>query len=157
VLSLKFVLKISLACVLTAIALAAQAGPVPAGSDDEIRERLKPFGSLCRSGEECGAPGASNGASSDMASDGAADSAAAQQSGEAVYNQFCFVCHATGVSEAPLFADAEAWAPRIEKGMETLMASTVDGMGLMPLKGTCMACSDDELRAAVEYMLEQVQ
>lgn len=148
--SLKFVLKISLACIATTIALAAQAEPVPAGSDDEIRERLKPFGSLCRSGEECGA-------SSDMASDGVTDSAAAQQSGEAVYNQFCFACHATGVGDAPLFADAEAWAPRIDKGMETLMASTVNGLGLMPLKGTCMACSDDELRAAVEYILEQAQ
>jgi len=121
----------------------ASADPVPAGTDDEIRARLEPFGSLCRTGDDCGTATA-------VAAGGA-------KSGEDVYNQFCFACHATGASDAPLLADTEAWAPRIAKGMETLMASTLDGLGMMPAKGTCMACSDDELQAAVDFMLEDAR
>jgi cytochrome c5 len=41
--------------------------------------------------------------------------------------------------------------------METMMASTLDGLGLMPAKGTCMDCSTEELQSAVDYMLEQAQ
>ena len=125
---------------------AAAADAVPAGTDDEIRARLTPFGNLCRAGDDCGAGG-----------DSSAVAGSAAKSGEDVYGQFCFACHATGVSEAPLFADAEAWAPRIDKGMEVMMASTRNGLGMMPPMGTCMACSDAELQAAIDYMLESNQ
>ena len=121
----------------------AWAERVPGGTDDEIRERLAPFGSLCRAGEDCGTADA-------VASSG-------PKSGEEVYNQFCFACHATGVSDAPLFADAAAWEPRIAKGLDTLYASTINGLGLMPAMGTCMNCSDEEIQAAVDYMLETAQ
>ena len=120
-----------------------RADAVPPGSDDDIRDRLAPFGSLCRAGDDCGSSAA------------VADTG--PLSGEAVYNQFCFACHATGASDAPILADAEAWAPRIDKGMDTLMASTLNGIGMMPAKGTCMNCSDDELQAAVDYMVEAVE
>lgn len=126
-----------------AVALPVLADVVPPGSEDEIRTRLEPFGGVCRSGEDCGA------ASATVAS--------GPLSGEEVYNQFCFACHATGASGAPLYADATAWAPRIDKGMEALMSSTLNGIGVMPAKGTCMNCSDEELQAAVEYMVEPVQ
>jgi cytochrome c5 len=120
-----------------------QADVVPPGTDDDIRERLAPFGSLCRAGDDCGSAAA------------AVDTG--PLSGEAVYNQFCFACHATGASDAPLFADAEAWEPRIAKGMDALMTSTLNGIGMMPAKGTCMNCSDDELQAAVEHMVQAAQ
>ena len=58
---------------------------------------------------------------------------------------------------APLLGNAEQWQPRVDKGMDALMASTLNGLNAMPAKGTCMNCSDDELNAAVTYMLEQVQ
>jgi cytochrome c5 len=41
--------------------------------------------------------------------------------------------------------------------MDTLMASTLNGIGMMPPKGTCMNCSDEELQAAVDYMVETAQ
>ena len=75
-------------------------------------------------------------------------------SGEQVYSTFCFACHTTGVSGAPLLGDAAAWEPRLAKGMDVLMANTVNGINVMPAKGTCMACSDAELQAAVDYMLD---
>ena len=62
-----------------------------------------------------------------------------------------------GVGGAPLLGDIAQWEPRIAKGMDVLMASTVNGINAMPAKGTCMNCSDDELNDAVAYMLEQVQ
>jgi cytochrome c5 len=141
--SLNRIIKLSVAVVTAMVLVATQANAVPPGTDDEIRERLTPMGSLCRAGEDCGTA--------------TAVVASGPLSGEAVYSQFCFACHATGASDAPLFADSEAWAPRIAKGMETLMASTLNGLGMMPAKGTCMNCSDDELQAAVDYMLEEAQ
>ncbi|MGE0621768.1 MAG: cytochrome c5 family protein [Pseudomonadales bacterium] len=136
-------LKVALAALTIVTVLSAHADAVPPGSDDDIRARLEPFGSVCRAGEDCGTV--------------AATAAGGPKSGEEVYNQFCFACHATGASGAPLFADSEAWAPRVDKGMETLMASTLNGLNMMPPKGTCMGCSDDELEAAVTYMLDNLQ
>ena len=129
-------------CALLGLTLSASAEVVPPGSADEIRERLEPFGALCRAGSDCGQT--------------AAPVSSGPQSGEDVYNQFCFACHATGASNAPLFADSEAWQPRIAKGMEVLVGSTLNGLGLMPPRGACMSCSDDELGAAVQFMVDQV-
>ena len=69
--------------------------------------------------------------------------------------QFCFACHATGVSDAPLLGDVAQWEPRIAKGMDVLMDSTLNGLNAMPARGTCVNCSDEELQAAVEHMLPQ--
>ena len=63
----------------------------------------------------------------------------------------------SGVGGAPKFGDVAAWAERAEKGMDTLMASTINGINTMPAKGTCMNCSDDELAAAVTYILDNAQ
>ena len=135
--------KTALGVLALAGALAAHGDAVPAGSDDQIRERLAPYGSLCRAGDDCGTA--------------AVAVASGPKSGQQVYDQFCFACHATGASDAPIFADAEAWAPRLEKSLDTLYASTINGRGMMPARGTCMDCSDDELNAAVDYMLAEFE
>jgi len=114
---------------------------VPPGSEDEVAARVAPFGSLCREGDDCGVA--------------AAGGSGGTLSGQEVYDKFCFACHATGVGDAPLFGDAAAWAPRVDKGMDELMASTTNGLNAMPPMGTCMSCSDEELSAAVDYMLEE--
>lgn len=137
--SLKSLIILAVVSVLGTTAAVA----IPPGTDDEIRARLEPFGTLCRSGDDCGSAGPA--------------AASGPLSGEAVYNQFCFACHAAGVGGAPLFADAGQWAPRIDKGIETLYASTINGINAMPAKGTCMNCSDDELKATVDYMVEAAQ
>ena len=79
------------------------------------------------------------------------------RSGEEVYNATCVACHGTGASGAPKIGDTEAWAPRIEKGMDTLMDSAMNGVAgtaMLP-KGTCNDCSEAEMRKAVEYMVEK--
>ncbi|QEP44585.1 cytochrome c5 family protein [Ectothiorhodospiraceae bacterium BW-2] len=79
------------------------------------------------------------------------------RSGEAIYQASCFACHATGAAGAPLLGNVEAWAPRIALGMEALLATAISGKGAMPPRGTCGTCSDDDLMAAIEYMVSQSQ
>ena len=80
----------------------------------------------------------------------------AEHPGEAIYNRSCFSCHAGGVGGAPIPGDAEAWAPRVAKGREALLKSVRDGIPPgMPPMGLCMTCTDEDLAAAVDYMLAQ--
>ncbi|MFT6915505.1 MAG: cytochrome c5 [Motiliproteus sp.] len=72
--------------------------------------------------------------------------------GEATYNQTCVTCHAAGVAGAPKAHNADDWAPRLTVGIDALVASAIAGKGAMPPKGLCMACTDAELKAAIEFM-----
>ena len=83
-------------------------------------------------------------------------------SGPQVYNMACIVCHAPpGVGGAPPIGDAAAWAPRIEQGDDTLHMHAIEGYqgtaGFMPAKGGRVDLSDEEVIAAVDYMVEQAQ
>jgi cytochrome c5 len=57
---------------------------------------------------------------------------------------------------APTFGDTAQWAERVDQGMDVLMDHTINGIRTMPAKGTCMNCSDDELNAAVTYILDNL-
>ena len=76
-------------------------------------------------------------------------------SADQIYQTNCLACHTTGAAGAPKTGDAAAWAPRIAQGMDTLVGNAINGLNAMPPKGLCMTCSDDGLRAVVEYMVEQ--
>jgi len=89
------------------------------------------------------------------AADMPSDTQAASVDGQKIYQSSCQACHNAGVAGAPKLGDKEAWAPRIAKGNEVLFLSVKNGLNVMPPKGTCMSCSDDELRAAMVYMIEQ--
>lgn len=84
---------------------------------------------------------------------------AAAADGKSVYNGSCIACHGTGAAGSPKAGDKAAWAPRIAKGMDKLVASAINGVpgtAMLP-KGTCGSCSDADLKAAVEYMVSQSQ
>lgn len=91
----------------------------------------------------------------------AAAAPAAARSGDAVYNASCVACHGTGAAGAPKLGDKAAWGDRIAQGMDTLVTHAIGGFqgktGVMPPRGTCGTCSDDELKAAVEYMVSQAK
>jgi len=76
---------------------------------------------------------------------------------QSVYEGACAACHAAGILEAPKFADAASWAPRIEKGKETLYENALKGIGLMAAKGGRADLSDKEVIAAVDYMVDNSQ
>jgi cytochrome c5 len=82
---------------------------------------------------------------------------AAAADGKAVYDKVCFVCHATGVANAPKPGDKAAWAPRIKQGMDTLIQSVVKGKGAMPPKAGNPSLSDAEIHAAVEFLVSQAK
>ena len=68
----------------------------------------------------------------------------------------CFACHSTGAAGAPKVGpgNAEAWTARVEKGMDVLVTNAINGLNVMPPKGLCFTCSDDDLRAIVQYMVD---
>lgn len=81
--------------------------------------------------------------------------AASTDAGKKLYDTVCMACHAAGVAGAPKFGDKAAWAPRIKQGQATMYDHAVKGFqgkaGMMPAKGGS-AASDDEVKAAVDYM-----
>jgi len=79
---------------------------------------------------------------------------ASADKGKEIYDTKCFTCHLAGVANAPKFGDKEAWAPRAALGMEALLATAKTGKNAMPPMGTCMDCTDEDLTAAIQYMLD---
>jgi len=110
-------------------------------ANDKIIERIKAVGQVCLEGDDsCG------GAVAAVATSGPA------RTNEEVYTTKCALCHAAGVSGAPKFGTAD-WSDRGAKGIDALLATAISGVGAMPPKGLCSDCSDDELKGAIEHML----
>lgn len=78
----------------------------------------------------------------------------AARSGDAVYNSYCIACHMNGVAGAPKFGHPEDWQPRVDKGMDVLLKDAMSGLRAMPPKGLCFDCTEDELRSAIQYMID---
>jgi len=115
--------------------------------EQEIVDRIQPVGTVCIEGEDCG----------DISVATVASGSSGPRTGEEVYSTTCFACHATGISDSPKLGDAEAWSPRIAQGMDTLLSHALNGFNVMPARGACTNCSDEEIEAAVAYMVDQVQ
>jgi cytochrome c5 len=109
-------------------------------SEDDVKSRTAPAGSLCMSGDSCAAAPAPAVASG-------------PKSGADVYKTACTTCHTTGLMGAPKTGTAD-WEPRVAKGMDTLYLHAVKGFNAMPPKGMCATCTDEELHAAVDYMIK---
>lgn len=76
--------------------------------------------------------------------------------GETIYRQYCFSCHSSGVNGAPLTGDIKAWALLAEKGDAELLRTTKEGiLPYMPAMGLCLNCTDEELTAAIDYMMQR--
>ena len=80
--------------------------------------------------------------------------------GPEVYDEICISCHAPpGVGGAPALGDGDAWAARIAQGMDTLIDHALNGYsgtyGVMPRKGGRLDLADEEIIAAIEFMVEQ--
>ena len=125
-----------------ATALTVFAAQAQEMSDDEIADRIKPIGQV----HVAGAQAAGNNAA-----------AGGAKSGEDVYNSACVACHAAGVLGAPKLHVAADWQPRLdERGLDGVWQNALNGINAMPPRGTCSSCSDDEIKAAIEYMIEGI-
>ena len=95
----------------------------------------------------------------------AADSSGSEESakhpGEVAYQKTCYICHDVGLTGAPKPGDAENWGPRIEKGIDELYNNSINGFqgqrGVMPPKGGNPTLSDEEVMAAVDWLVELLQ
>ena len=73
-----------------------------------------------------------------------------------IYSNVCAACHDTGVSDAPIKGDTDAWAARLDdKGLDTLFDNSINGIGAMPARGGDPSLSDEDLRKVVAYMLDE--
>jgi cytochrome c5 len=82
--------------------------------------------------------------------------------GRRVWLKTCATCHTDDFTGAPLVTDPKAWTPRTAKGRNALYTSALNGffgpMGTeMPARGDNPALTDDEVRAAVDYMVALVE
>lgn len=73
--------------------------------------------------------------------------------GKSVYDASCAACHAAGVAGAPKPGDKAAWAPRLKTGKDALYASVIKGKNAMPPKGGNPSLTDDDIKAAVDYLM----
>jgi cytochrome c5 len=75
-----------------------------------------------------------------------------ERSGEQVVHLQCAKCHQAGVGGAPKIGDHAAWAPRLTKGLDTLVRTAINGHGGMPSRGGMADLTDTEIRNAIVYM-----
>ena len=122
---------------------------------DAVNARLEPFGEVYMPGDDLTAGGPQ------VAAMDAPEPVEAAMSGPQVFNDACIACHGTGIGGAPKFGAAADWEGRIEQGVDVLVQHAIEGYqgntGFMPPKGGRMDLSDEEVAAAVEYMVSEVQ
>ncbi len=120
---------------------------------EQVLERIAPLGTVAIEGQA-------------MPDNAQADAEVAKpqpvavaMSGPQVYNAACLACHGAGIGGAPKTGDVALWAPRIGQGMETLQQHVINGYqgeaGYMPPKGGRVDLSDEEILAAMTYMLDE--
>ncbi len=121
-----------------------------------VNERIRPVGDVYLPGEE-----QEQAAAPTVETVAEPEPVAVVQSGPQVYNGACIACHANGVAGAPITGDVEAWTARLAQGNEILYRHAIEGFngeaGYMPAKGGNMSLSDEEVIAAVDYMIEESQ
>ena len=107
-------------------------------TDQDLLDRIKPVGKVHVAGA---APAA----------------AAGPRTGKQIYDGACVACHTSGVLGAPKLQVAADWKPRLdEKGFEQVWKNAVNGINAMPAMGTCGDCTEDDIKVAIEYMIEGI-
>lgn len=75
------------------------------------------------------------------------------KTGHKVYESYCAVCHASGAAGAPKLGNTAEWKKRLKQGRNIVYERAIHGFNSMPPKGTCTGCSDDAVKAAVDYLI----
>jgi len=113
-------------------------------TNDDIAARIKPVGEVCIAGQEC----------KGIEVAATATGGGAAKTPESIVSTYCGTCHNIGLLDAPKVGDKDAWKKRAdaEGGLDGLLAKAISGIGAMPPKGTCMDCTDDDLKGAISHM-----
>lgn len=135
--------------------------PVPAnpGYEQVIEKRLAPVGAVYagdtgRAAIAAAAEAAKAAAASQVAYGGTTD-------GKTIFGNLCHACHETGAGGAPKLTDKAHWGPRIALGIDTLVKHATEGYtgtsGMMPARGGNPSLTDEQVKATVEWMIEQIK
>lgn len=82
--------------------------------------------------------------------------------GETIYGKLCHTCHTAGIAGAPKLGSKTAWAPRIAEGLDTLVSHAINGYtgpdgNVMPAKGGNLSLTDEQVEAAVTWIVDQAK
>ena len=126
----------------------------------KIAERIAPAGAVYagdtgRAAMQAAADAAAKAAASQVAYGGTTD-------GKEIYDHLCTSCHTAGIAGAPKLGDKAMWGPRIAEGIDTLIKHATDGYhgpdgNFMPPKGGNPALTDDQVKAAVHWIVDQAK
>lgn len=116
----------------------------PQMSEEAVARRIKPAGQVVLGESPPPAP---------AAAPAAVAKAAGPADGKGVFEKACNACHGAGLMGSPKAGDKAAWGPRLVQGKPTLYEHAIKGIRMMPAKGGNAALADDEVKAAVDYML----
>jgi cytochrome c5 len=116
----------------------------------KILERIKPLGELATTLEEAQK-------ASPIVEEPVVAVAKEPATPEQIYNTACMACHASGVAGAPVMGDVASWGPRIGQGKDVLIEHAIKGFKGMPARGGSSQLSDEDVIAAVEFMIEKSQ
>ena len=76
--------------------------------------------------------------------------------GEAIWMSTCFRCHMYGSMGAASVSNKPHFDQLAQKGIDQLYNSVLNGFdgkeGVMPPKGSCYSCSNDEIKKSVYYI-----
>jgi cytochrome c5 len=78
---------------------------------------------------------------------------AAPIDGGEIYAQICAVCHRAGLNAAPKYGNKILWGRVVGKGREQVYTNSIKGIRGMPPRGGVATLTDDEVKAAVDYMV----
>ena len=112
-------------------------------------QRIAPVGSV-RYGEE----GAAALAEVQAATSEAAPAGDVVVNGPEVYGGLCKTCHDAGVADAPIPGTEQMAARETERGLDGLVQNVLNGLNAMPPRGGNPTLTDEQIQAAVEFMLQ---
>lgn len=78
--------------------------------------------------------------------------------GQIVFRSYCVSCHGVNPHvpvNAPAIGNKKVWSGLKRLGLNRLLSLTIDGVNAMPARGGCFECSDDQLKAAIVYMIRK--
>lgn len=129
------------------------AGAPPVGSTESAQHQAAPAAQPAPTSPAPEAAASATSATAVAAGD-------ASSIGQKVYGQICVACHGTGAAGAPKIGDKGDWGPRIAQGKTVLYTHALQGFngknGTMPPKGGS-SLPDEDIRAAVDYLVSQAQ
>jgi cytochrome c5 len=85
------------------------------------------------------------------------DTTVGPNTGKTIYSKTCASCHDTGGAGAPRIGDKKEWQKYFDQGIHSMYQNAINGIGSMPPKGTCVTCTDEQIKAVVDYIVKETK